>query len=189
MQRKLRRIGDAAERATDLARALTSYARPSEGPPGPIELRSVLNQAIVFCEHTIASSHVVLRIDVPASLPRVLGLSAKLTQAFVNLITNACHAMAPGGGALSIRAHASTSQDTVIVSVADTGPGIPSPYLPRIFEPFFTTKPQGVGVGLGLSIVRHIVHTHRGSIDVESAEGVGTVFHVTLPAAVSPSED
>jgi signal transduction histidine kinase len=96
----------------------------------------------------------------------------------VNLITNACHAMQPGG---SVRLITEELPGQVLVSVTDSGMGIAPDHLAKIFEPFFTTKPEGKGTGLGLSIVQSIVEKHGGSITVESAVGDGTTFLVKLP--------
>ena len=72
---------------------------------------------------------------------------------------------------------------SVVVRVADTGPGIPKAILPRIFEPFFTTKDVGSGTGIGLSFCDRIVQSHGGTIKVETSDGGGTAFVVTLPAS------
>jgi two-component system NtrC family sensor kinase len=103
----------------------------------------------------------------------------------INLITNACHALGSKGGELRIRT-GNRENGWLMVTVADSGCGIPEANLPCIFEPFFTTKPPGEGTGLGLSIVKKIVDFHLGSIMVNSVPGQGTTLEVRFPPG-SPS--
>jgi PAS domain S-box-containing protein len=105
----------------------------------------------------------------------------ELSQVWTNIIQNAIYAM-DGLGTLSISV--SRSDQSVVVTIGDTGPGIPTTILHRIFEPFFTTKPQGEGTGLGLDIVKKIIEKHKGEISVQSQPG-STVFTVQLPARVN----
>jgi len=105
-----------------------------------------------------------------------------LQQVLVNLTLNACEAM-PNGGTLMIGT--SCTKDQVVIEVTDTGCGINPAHLEQIFEPFFTTKPSGKGTGLGLSVSYGIVRQHRGTLEVESQEGKGTTFTITLPLAQS----
>jgi len=102
---------------------------------------------------------------------------------FVNLFTNACHAMESRGGILSVTTEVDLPRRSVKITVGDSGHGIDSENLKRIFDPFFTTKTEGRGTGLGLSIVRNIVLLHGGSITVESALREGTTFFLELPIA------
>ena len=110
-------------------------------------------------------------------------MAGQLTQVFVNLFTNASHAMADGGE-LRIQMHASHEQHTLTIRVSDTGMGIDPSDMPQIFEPFFTTETDGRGTGLGLSIVRGILDAHGGTIHASSSPAQGTVFSLTLPLAV-----
>lgn len=126
--------------------------------------------------------------ELDARLPPVRGMAGQLTQVFVNLFTNAAHAMTAAGGELRITMHTNAAQHTLTVEVADSGIGIDEEDMPQIFEPFFTTKSEGRGTGLGLSIVRGIVDAHGGTIHASSALGEGTTFSLTLPlAAMVPS--
>jgi two-component system NtrC family sensor kinase len=124
---------------------------------------------------------------VEPDLPPVRGISGQLTQVFVNLFTNAAHAMYLTGGVLQIDARLA-AEDAVVVEVADNGVGIPEEDLKQIFEPFFTTKVDGAGSGLGLSIVRDIVTQHGGTLSADRRPDRGTVFRLNLPVvAVPPS--
>jgi signal transduction histidine kinase len=120
-----------------------------------------------------------LTVDVPTDLPRVRALGGELNQVWANLIDNALDAVKDGG---RVRVAARAEGKTLVVRVADDGPGIPAELRSRIFDPFFTTKPVGKGTGLGLDIVRRLVGQNDGLIDVESEPG-RTEFRVTLPVA------
>lgn len=110
---------------------------------------------------------------------RLTANEIQLSQLFLNLILNGFHAMEPAGGNLSL----STSFDEthIHIRVEDTGTGIPREIRGRIFEPFFTTKEAGKGTGLGLAIAAQVVEDHQGTIRVDSREGKGTAFTVSLP--------
>jgi two-component system, NtrC family, sensor kinase len=184
---RLRRIGEAAERILKFSRDLVAYARPSSDIPAPVMLREVVDKALVFCEHEFGESQVEIDCSIPVSLPPVRGIAGQLTQLFVNLFTNAAHAMNTRGGRLTINA-SPRGTDAMLVEVADEGVGIEAGDLEQIFEPFFTTKTDGRGTGLGLSIVREIVEAHAGTLSARSTPGKGSVFSVVLPlAAVPPS--
>jgi two-component system, NtrC family, sensor kinase len=180
---RIQRISESAERILKFSKALVLYARPARHEPGPVSLRDVIEKALIFCEHEFAesSSHVDLRL--PIELPPVRGVFDQLTQVFVNLFTNAAHAMHGRGGTLCIAAAGDAHTERIVVEVADQGAGIDPAALEQIFEPFFTTKPDGRGTGLGLSIVRDIVQGHGGSLQVSSVLDQGSVFRICLPLA------
>jgi signal transduction histidine kinase len=118
-------------------------------------------------------------------IPKIQGYSGKLNQVFLNLLSNAFHAI-PGNGDVWIRTR--TSDGFVEVEIEDNGAGIPKENMKRIFEPFFTTKPVGQGTGLGLSISYGIIEQHQGKIHVTSAPSKGTSFVVRLPIFRETSE-
>ncbi|HEY6078276.1 MAG TPA: ATP-binding protein [Polyangiaceae bacterium] len=178
---RVRRIGEAAERILKFTRDLVAYARPTGDARGPVSLEEVIERALVFCEHEFADGQVEVHRDFLAPLPSIAGIPGQLTQVFVNLFTNAAHAMGDAGGALRISLRSADSGASLRIEVSDTGSGIPAEAMPQIFEPFFTTKTDGRGTGLGLSIVRGILDAHGGTIQVTSAEGQGTCFTLTLP--------
>jgi signal transduction histidine kinase len=180
---RLRRIGEAAGRILRFSRDLIAYARPSIEPPSPVAIHAVVDQAFVFCEHLMGPASIRVDRQFAPDVRPVLGVRDQLTQVFVNLIINACHAMEPAGGTLTIHTELSMPRRTVKISVTDTGHGIEKGSLKRIFDPFFTTKTDGRGTGLGLSIVRNIIHLHGGAIAVDSSLGQGTVFTLELPIA------
>lgn len=176
---KLRRIVESADRILKFTRDLVTYARPSTEEPAFVRVRDVVEQSLLFCEHVVsdAQASVVKRYeDDEASVYAVKG---QLHQVFINLITNACHALPGERGEIVLGTH--RDDDHVRITVADNGGGIPKEARSRIFEPFFSTKGEGKGTGLGLSIVRNIVHQHGGTIEVRPREGGGTVFEIRLP--------
>ncbi len=101
----------------------------------------------------------------------------------MNILVNAVQAMAEGG---TLRIATRADPPWAVVSIVDTGSGIPPEILPRIFDPFFTTKKVGEGTGLGLSISYGIVDRHGGRISVRSGVGTGTTFEIRLPFLQSP---
>ena len=111
-------------------------------------------------------------------IPFISCFPDELVQVWINLISNAIHAM-ENKGRLTIAVN--NQGKTVRVSISDTGPGIPEEIKTKIFEPFFTTKKSGEGTGIGLDIVQKIIKKHRALIELESTVGAGTTFHVTLP--------
>jgi two-component system, NtrC family, sensor kinase len=177
---KLRRIVEGAERILRFTRDLVTYARPSPEKPRLVAIERVVDQAVVFCEHVVAESGASVSKSYAEELPPIYGVEGQLHQVFINLITNACHAMPQGAGRLMVEA-APAGEDQIEVSITDNGRGIPEDQVEKIFEPFFSTKGEGKGTGLGLSIVRNIVEQHGGALRVESHIGSGTRFSVRLP--------
>jgi two-component system, cell cycle sensor histidine kinase and response regulator CckA len=138
--------------------------------------------------------NIELALHVGELVPKVEGDASQLDQVFMNLCVNARDAM-PAGGRLTIETQQVTlnneyvvshpwvgAGEYVVVTVSDTGVGMPGEVLERVFEPFFTTKESSTGTGLGLAVVYGIVRQHEGMIQCYSGQGVGTTFKVYLPA-------
>ncbi len=175
---RLRRISESATRMLRFTRDLVTYSRPSQQRTEPVRVSTVIDRALAFCEHVIAEAGAEVSRDF-VTVPDVSGMPEQLAQVFVNLVTNACHAMPASAGRL--RVTTSVLDDRVKVTVEDNGHGIPVENLTNIFTPFFTTKSEGRGTGLGLSIVRNIVEQHQGEIWAEPVEdGTGTRFVILL---------
>jgi two-component system, NtrC family, sensor kinase len=186
---RLVRINEAAERILRFSRDLTAYSRPANEVPAPVAIHDVIDRALVFCEHELEKTGVRVERGFGEVRP-VRGVAGQLTQVFVNLFTNAAHAMRGQGGLLRIVTTMPDGLDgEVTVTVTDDGHGIDADHRPRIFEPFFTTKTDGTGTGLGLSIVRSIVQSHGGSISVDDHAPHGTVFYLELPTAATPKSE
>jgi two-component system NtrC family sensor kinase len=176
---KLRRIVVSADRMLKFTRDLVAYARPSIEKPVALNMAAVVEQATVFCAHVLEECGAKVTHEFEPDAPLVYGVKAQLVQVLINLITNACHAMPLGAGAIHFETR-SIGEGRLLLRVGDNGRGIPDENLKQIFEPFFTTKSEGQGTGLGLSIVRNIVEQHRGEIRVASDVAGGTTFEITL---------
>ncbi len=174
---KLSKILESSQRVLRFTHDLVTYARPARDKPERVPLQAVLEQAAGFCEHVLSKAQVRVLRDYAAQ-PVLRAVRGNLVQVFVNLLTNAAHATAPGGR-VTLSLH--TEGREAVVRVADTGAGIAPEHLAHVFEPFFTTKSEGQGTGLGLSIVQGIVENHGGRIGVASTPGEGATFTVRLP--------
>jgi len=183
---RLRRIGESADRILRFSRELTTYARPNEETAGLVAIHEVVDRAVVFCEHVVIEHGVQVRTRVDPNTPPTVGRRGQLIQVFVNLVTNACHAIQDAArgeeGCIDIETMP-TDDGGVRVSISDNGNGISPEHVIRIFDPFFTTKSEGRGTGLGLSIVRSIVEGHGGRVWVRSVQGAGSSFIVELAGA------
>jgi two-component system, NtrC family, sensor kinase len=131
--------------------------------------------------YDFTSSNIDIVTEFSEFLSPVFGDPSQLQQVFLNLITNARHAMEKRKPA-RLTLQATQESDQIILRFKDTGCGIPKKNLGKIFDPFFTTKPVGKGTGLGLSISYGIIQDHHGSLSSESQEGTGTTFIIKLPA-------
>ncbi len=176
---KLRRIGGSAQRILRFSRDLVQYARPSGRNLEAVDLAGVVRQSVSICEHLIERGGIDLQVEVDPELPIVQAVTGQLEQVLINLITNAVHAV-EAGGKITVSAKVD-GPASVLVEVADSGPGVPDADRQKIFEPFFTTKPDGKGTGLGLPIVRNIVDQHGGEITVNRSDLGGAAFRVILP--------
>ncbi len=181
-QELIQRMQTDAERLTRLMESVLSFSRGSNGKAEPLDLTRLLENLLSRWKPRFIRQHVEARLLHPAETPRIKGHAAALEQVFNNLFSNALRAM-PEGGTLTVRItlqNLRSSQPLLQVDVADTGAGIPPEIQQRIFFPFFTTDRKR-GTGLGLAITQRIITSHRGTIQVESYPGSGTVFHITLP--------
>jgi signal transduction histidine kinase/CheY-like chemotaxis protein len=188
----------ASLRARELVDQILTFSRQSAGEEHePVDLTLVIKEATRFLRSTIASQ-ISIETDIPSDCGRVLANTTQIYQVILNLGSNSAHAMRDGGGSLKISLQAvevAAERAATLsgvapgryarLSVRDNGHGMDPTTLRRIFDPFFTTKKTREGTGLGLAVVHGIVRAHRGAIDVESEEGVGTTFHVYLPIASS----
>jgi two-component system, NtrC family, sensor kinase len=150
----------------------------------PIQVNAVIHEVLALASPGIRRQRgVQVVMGLSPQLPEVSADGEQLRQVLLNLVTNALDAM-PEGGQLSLRTRpvfGAHGKAHVQVQIADTGLGIPREDLRRIFDPFFTTKGPGRGTGLGLAICQRMVKAHKGSIEVQSEQGRGTTFLVTLP--------
>jgi signal transduction histidine kinase len=183
---RLRRISESANRMLRFARSVVSYVRPSTEARPFCSVHALLDDALAFCDEELRNTGARIVRDYAPGQILMRGAPEPLTQAFVNLINNACHAMAPGTAVLRIATRTEPAQ-RVVLTFEDNGSGILPEHQSRIFSPFFTTKAAGKGTGLGLAIVKRIVEEHAGSVSVERTEPQGTRFVITLPIDVASS--
>jgi two-component system cell cycle sensor histidine kinase/response regulator CckA len=188
-----------AERGADMVRQVLSFARGVEGERVAVQPKHLVKDVVGILKDTLPKS-ISIKYDVSADLWVVSADATQVHQVLMNLCVNARDAM-PQGGELTIRAENVTLDDNyarmhleatagryVLVTVSDTGDGIPAEVVGRIFEPFFTTKEVGKGTGLGLSTALTIVRSHGGFINVYSEPRRGTQFAVYLPAVEAAAE-
>lgn len=178
---RLRRISESASRILRFTRDLVAYARPSSEVPVPVSVHTVIEQALAFCEHVIAQHGAHVERHFVETAPPVRGMHEQLVQVFVNLFTNACHAMPADGGELAVRSELVADGSRLAVFVEDNGHGIAETHLAQIFAPFFTTKVDGHGTGLGLSIVKNIMDNHGAEIRAERTDAGGARFVLVFP--------
>jgi signal transduction histidine kinase len=171
-------IREGAERARKIVRDLRVFARSEDDVWQPVDLHEELESSLTLLNHLLKDRVTVHRKF--GDLPSVECVRSQIDQVFLNLLANAAQAI-PGRGEITIETR--REDDVAVVTVADTGPGIPPDILGRIFDPFFTTKPVGEGTGLGLSISYEIVKKHGGEIRAASAPGRGATFTVRIPVA------
>ncbi len=173
-------LDGAVKTADDIIGSLLDFARTNASDMQEISINQVV-QASLSQIPLPAAPVVNVILDLDETLPNISGDPIKLQRVFTNLILNAIQAM-PEGGRLTLHSQAD-SASRVLVSISDTGVGIREADRHKLFQPLFTTKPKGVG--LGLALVMELVENHNGTIEVESAVGVGTTFAVRLPAKAS----
>jgi two-component system NtrC family sensor kinase len=179
LRRMLTNVEQEVYRARDIVKGLLEFSRVREFSLKPIPLEDVVKRAI-----RLISSQVPPGIDIVDEVPWDLVLEVdaqRLQEVFLNLLMNAVQAIKEPPGEIRIAARLAPGGREALITVEDTGVGIPKAELDRIFDPFFTTKEVGVGTGLGLSIVYGIIEKHQGHITVESREGEGTRFIIRLP--------
>lgn len=182
----LTRIGGLVDRMAGLSRSLLSFSRKPGNKTGAVALEPVLEESLLLVEPRARKAGVLVKRDMADAAHQVLGGHIRLSQVFVNLISNAVDAVSgqdQGCVWISVRHH----EDEIAVSVEDNGPGVPEDIGELIFEPFFTTKEVGSGIGIGLSIVRNIIDEFGGRIDLDDSDHGGARFTVRLKMAETGS--
>jgi two-component system NtrC family sensor kinase len=178
---QLRTIERESRRCGDLVKNLLTFARQAPSHRDANEIQSVVERAVALVKHKLDLQQIELDLQF-SDAPPVMCDAGQIQQAVLILMVNAAEAM-PGGGRLTVATQVDASGEAVQVRVRDTGSGIPSEVLPQIFDPFFTTKEDQQRTGLGLAVARSIVEHHGGEIGVQSVEGEGTEFTISLPVA------
>ena len=172
-----------ARRAARIVQNLLEFSRPAAPQKKPIDVNSLIERTLQLHEHSLRRNNIEVEFHSQPGFQAVVGDGNQLIQVFLNLITNAEHAIREIRDAGRIQIRLGQIGGHVSVTIQDDGIGILPDALPRIFDPFYTTKRPGGGTGLGLSICMSIVKEHGGSIDVETLPAGGSAFTVFLPAA------
>jgi signal transduction histidine kinase len=173
-------IATESARCGKILKNLLSFSRRGELKKSRIDLRILFDEILLLMGNRLDLAGVLVDLQFPDELPGVFGDRDQIKQALLNLLLNSVEAM-PDGGEISVNCGFRSESDQVEVVVSDTGIGVPEEIRADIFDPFFTTKQDGKGVGLGLSVVYGIVLRHGGAIELESEEGKGATFVLTLP--------
>ncbi|MFQ5649998.1 MAG: ATP-binding protein [bacterium] len=168
-----------ADHCKKLIQDLLSFSRPSKEHKSAIVLQEVIEVTVRMVQKEFSNRDIHIITEFDKNPREIHGNENQIEQLFFNLLKNAEDAM-PAGGEIRIRT-ARDGNQSVKVTVADTGIGMKETILSKIFEPFFTTKDVGRGTGLGLSVCYGIVEEHGGNIEVESEPGKGTTFTIRLP--------
>ena len=193
----LNTIKGSTHRGANLMKQVLSFTRGVEGERNALQVANLILEIRQITKETFPRN-IQIKTDISRDLWTISGDATQLHQVIMNLCVNARDAML-NGGILGICAenllidedYARMNSEAkigphIVITVSDTGTGIPPKIIDRIFDPFFTTKEQGKGTGLGLSISHGIVRSHGGFINVYSEFGKGTAFKVYLPAITTP---
>ncbi|MBI1870458.1 MAG: response regulator [Chlamydiae bacterium] len=172
-------IEESALAAKKIVESLLKFSRTT--PPQKIyyNLNETMEGTLLLVEPDIRKNNILLKKTLDPQLPMTMSDPSLISQAFLNILNNACQAMEEKGGKLTIQSY--QKNEKIFFSIQDTGVGIPKENLMRIFDPFFSTKEVGKGTGLGLSISYGIIQSHEGNIHVESQSKEGSTFIIELP--------
>lgn len=172
-------INDGAMRTAQIVKGLRNFSRTDEGEKTKSSINEGLESTLLLMQSAFKRKDIQLVKDL-GNLPDIYCFAGQLNQVFMNILTNAVQAL-PDKGTIAIKTSLDETDNTIKISIRDTGKGMSEATQSKIFQPFFTTKKVGEGTGLGLSISYGIVQKHKGTIDVVTALGVGTEFIITLP--------
>jgi PAS domain S-box-containing protein len=172
-----------ARRAARIVQNLLEFSRPASPQKKAVDVSSLIERTLQLHEHSLRRNNVEVEFQPQHALQSVIGDANQLIQVFLNLISNAEHAIREVRESGRIQIRIGRIGGNLAVTVQDDGVGILPEALPKLFDPFYTTKRPGGGTGLGLSICTAIVREHGGSIDVETLPVGGSAFTVFLPVA------
>ncbi len=164
------------DRLESIVGNLLDFAKPSKPKAIEVAPASVVEACFQLVKNQLNKQGVSFEMHVLKDCPGIIGDPDQLKQVFINIMTNAIHALSRGG---RLTVNVDSRDDQVMIAFEDTGVGIPAERLPDIFNPFMTTKEDGTG--LGLSMAQRIVEEHGGRIEVQSSQGEGSTFTVYLP--------
>ena len=188
IKQNLEKITHHGKRADSIVKGMLAHSRAGKGEKAPTDLNALAEEYLKLSYHGLRakdkSFNADFKTDFDSNLPKVNVVPQDIGRVLLNLINNAFQAVGTKNASSlqpTVTVSTKTLGDKIEISVVDNGPGIPDDIKDKIFQPFFTTKPTGEGTGLGLSLSYDIVKAHGGEITVESTEGVGTKFSISLP--------
>lgn len=200
LHENLSQINTAGLRAKDLIQQILTFSRQHDTEIKPVPAGALIKESLKLLRASISKT-IEIRQDITSDA-FTLANATQLQQIMMNLCTNAAHAMGSQGGILEVSLRdtvidpSSAGQDInlppghyLLLTVSDTGCGMPPDVVQRVFDPYFTTKPKGEGSGLGMAVVHGIVRRYRGAIKVYSEEGKGTTVKVFLSRKANASEE
>ncbi len=171
---------DQADRASEIVKNLLEFSRANHPRTEKVNIREMLDKIARLIKNEIKFNNIDFSLKVSDNIPLLYLDRSGFQQVFLNLFLNAVQAMGDGGK-LDVTADIDENMKEVTIKVSDNGPGIAPEHLNNIFDPFFTTKKEGEGTGLGLSVSYNIIKKMGARIDVETSQGEGTCFTITLP--------
>jgi histidine kinase len=190
LQTLVEEMSSQVDRASLIINHLRQFGRKTEIRKVEVQLNDCIRGTFRVLGRQLEVHGIKVELTLDEELPLIKGDNTRLEQVFLNLIMNARDALDEkeakvGGDQVDkvLRISSYREGDQVVATVADTGVGMQEAIKDRIFEPFYTTKPVGKGTGLGLSISFGIVRDYDGTIEVDSKEGLGTIFRLRFPAA------
>ncbi|MCD4814364.1 ATP-binding protein [bacterium] len=172
-------LSEGVTRIDRIIKSFLSFARQDQPKKQTVDIHAVLQETLTMAVNFKQFHRVHIETFFAKDIPKISADRYRLEQVFINLLNNSCDAMAQKDGYLKIIT--SVKENKIVVKFEDNGIGIKKEDLQNIFTPFFTTKERGHGTGLGLATSYGIVNEHGGSVEVESREGVGTIFTILLP--------
>jgi PAS domain S-box-containing protein len=175
-----------ARRAARIVQNLLEFSRPAAPQKKPLDVNTLIERTLQLQDHSLRRNNIHVDFQPQTDLPSVIGDANQLIQVFLNLISNAEHAIREVRETGRIQIRIGRIGGHISATVQDDGVGVAQEALPKLFDPFYTTKRPGGGTGLGLSICMSIIREHGGSIDVETLPAGGSAFTVYLP--VAPAE-
>jgi len=193
VQENLQNILQGGKRAAELVKQILAFSNQRDLEHKPMAVQNIITETLKLLR-SIMPSNILMEKTLPENDIYIFANSTEVQEVIMNVCTNAYHAMEETGGVLSLRLEKTAPGNTLkhengrycCLTIGDTGTGIPPEIIDNIYDPYFTTKEQGKGSGLGLSVVHGILKSYKGSIDITSETGKGTVVKIYFPIIPQP---
>jgi len=166
------------QRLSEMLKNMLSFSKPEEEARKRININELLEGILLMMERQMREATIKVETYFDEQIPEIMASTNQMRQVILNMFKNAKEAM-PQGGTLTVRTE--REEQRILIHIQDTGMGIPEGIRNKIFDAFFTTKQKVKGVGLGLSVCYGIIKDHGGEVKVESEEGKGSIFTISLP--------